>query len=465
MDRTQMDTPGTDEWFVARLSREIAKRRKFVAEMQKWMNGEPDVPHPDNEKPGFTRLQELARVNLAQLIVESRLHRLKVLGAQTKMDDSPNGDDYVNSLFLRHDLSSKFQQVFRHALMARTGYMIVTDSGVRVSSSDETAVERDVSGDVVAAVTVYRDDLNNRDVMILARPGYVRYAYKHGASLLPSSSHLWTMVPDSWELEEQQEREMTAVDVYEFSTSDGKSLIEKNLPTLERINHGVLQRLILIAMQAFRQRALKGLPSKDEKGTPIDYTGAFESAPDSLWALPAGVDVWESGQAEFSGVLNGIKDDIRVLAVQSKTPLYIISPDDANGSATGAETQRETFEFDIQALIESLSGPVRAVIVALLNQEQQSDRADLDALKLIWAPSRRSSLTERAQAALTAKNAGIPFRMVMEKFAELTPEEVADALQQRSDDVLMAAIAGKPEDQTQDAGEGNTSGGEDTPAE
>lgn len=442
MDRKKMDEPGTDEWFVNKLATELSKVRSVVRNLEKWMDGEPDIPNPDNDRPHWEKLQRIARVNVAELIVEARLHRMKLLGASTKLDNSPNGDDVVAQLFNELDLVRKFQEAFRYALAQRRGYIIVSGDSVRVSGPGETIVKKDGDGNTIAALYMYRDEMNDRDVMILARPGYTRHMYKTGLSQLPGHGKVWMLVPDAWELQPPVPSGVEGVPVFEFSTVDGKSLLEKHLPTMERINHGVLQRLILIAMQAFRQRALKGLPLKDKEGNDIDYTGAFESAPDSVWALPPNVDIWESGQADLSSVLNAVKDDLRYLAVESKTPLYMISPDDANGSAEGASTQRETLVFDVEALIGVVEAPVKAVLGAVLRQRGEAERADPAAFKLIWSAPRRSSLTERAQAALTAKNAGIPFRLVMEKFAELAPDEVADALQQRNDDMFLNAVAG-----------------------
>lgn len=442
MDRGKMNEPGSDEWFVRQLATELSKARPIAHRLGKWMDGDPEIPNPDNDKPNFEKLQRIARINVAELIVEARLHRMKLLGASTKLDDSPNGDDVVAALFTELDLIRKIQEAFRYALAQRRGYIIVAGQSVRVSGPEETICHKDADGKTTAALYMYRDEVNDRDVMILARPGYTRHAYRTGTSQLPGYGKAWMLVPEAWKLQPPAPTGLDEVPVFEFSTVDGKSLIEKHISTMERINHGVLQRLILIAMQAFRQRALKGLPLKDKEGQEISYEGVFESAPDAVWALPPDVDIWESGQADLSSVLNAVKDDLRFLAVESKTPLYMISPDDANGSAEGASTQRETLVFDVEALIDVMQAPVKGVLSALLRARGEAERADPAAFKLIWAAPRRSSLTERAQAALTAKNAGVPFRLVMEKFAELSPDEVAEALQQRADDMLMTAVGG-----------------------
>lgn len=443
MDKYAVATPGTDEWWVARLAQRLAYRVPRSRELKAWLDGEPPVPFPDNHKPGFQQLQEMARINVASLIVDARLHRMQVLGAKTKLDDSANGDDVVARMFEEQDLKRKFHELCRYMLGLSAGYAVVTGDGtIRVSGPENTIAEQDAEGKTIAALSLYRDENANRDVMILARPGYTRTAYREGRTMLPGA-RWWQMNPGSWDLEPPVANGADEIPVYEFRPIDGKSLLEKHLPTLARINHGVLQRLILIAMQAFRQRGLKNAPVEDEDGEPIDYDGLFESSPDALWLLPEGVDVWESGQADMTPVLSAVKDDLRFLAVESKTPLFMISPDDANGSAEGATTQREILTFDVEAQLAVMEGNLKRLLAAALRARGETERADLSAFKLIVANPRRSSITERASASAQALGAGIPFKVVMEKLMEMDPDELEEALQAKADDAFLEVAKGE----------------------
>lgn len=450
---------GSDKWWFQHLLGKLGRSKGHLEHLQSWIDGCPPVPHPDNEKPGFGRLQEIARVNVAELMVEARLHRLQLLGARTAVDSSADGDDVVHRFFIEQDLRRKVGEVFRDVLTLGQGFLVLTEDGVFSSSPMNTVVEVDAAGRVVAALTAFHDRVAGQDTVVLMRPGYsVTARGALGVRCLPGSSS-FLFVEDMWEFEEPVSNLVEGVPVYPFSTADGRSIIEKHLPTLKRINHGVLQRLILIALQAFRQRALKNAPLHDSDGNKIDYAGVFESAPDSLWLLPEDVDVWESGQADLTPVLSAVKDDLRFLAVESKTPLYMISPDDANGSAEGAQAQRETLVFDVESLIAGLEGSMKRFLSDALrymvpdtpqvveplgvegaDSEPVRDRADITQLQLIWANPRRSSISERAEAARAASQAGVPFRTAMEKFAELTPSEVAQAMLERSEDSFNQVV-------------------------
>lgn len=441
MDRKLAETPGSDEWWIKRLFEKLVRQGREASKLRAWDEGTPPLPVPDNQRPAWERLQRIASVNLARLIVDARLHRLNLKGASTSLDDSPNGDDVLSSLFVELDVQRKVHQALRFALAEDRGFLMLTGDGdLRVSDAMHAAVETDAEGRTVAALSIYRDDPNDRDVAILARPGYFRVAYKGGNSVLPRDMRSWMMAPDSWEFQPRQPSGLDFIPAYELEPPGG-SLIKAHLPSLERINHGILQRMIIIAMQAFRQRAMKGLPDRDEEGNEIDYDGAFPSAPDALWMLPEGVDLWESGQADLTPVLSAVKDDIRFLAAASKTPLFMISPDDANGSAEGAATQREILIFDIESIIAAFGGPLKRMLSDLLTIRGEIERANLTGIRLIWANPRRSSLNERAASALAAKQAGIPSRFVFEKFAEMEPDEVEAAMRDRDDDVFAQAAA------------------------
>lgn len=445
MDRKLAETPGSDEWWIKRLFEKLVEQGREAALLRSWYEGDPPIPRPDNQKPNFDRLQRLARTNLASLIVDARLFRLNLLGAKTAVDKSPDGDDILNAIFIEQDAAAKLQQAFRYALAEGRSFIMLTSQGdIRVSDAMHSVVEHDTDGNVAAALSIYRDDAADRDVAILARPGYFRVAYKHGSTILPRKMRPWLMDPESWKFEDRQDSGLDFVPAYELVPSGG-SVIKAHLMTLERINHGILQRMITIAMQSFRQRAMKGLPDRDpETGEQIDYDGQFETAPDALWMIPEGVELWESGQADLTPILSAIKDDVKVLAAESKTPVYMITPDDANGSATGAETQREGVIFDVKSIHTTFNGTLRRMLSDLLTIRGEAERARLSGIELNWDRPNHASAQERANAASLATQAGIPFRVMLEKFAELDLHEVEAAMRDRADDVF-AQVAGAGE--------------------
>ena len=455
----QFDAPrGSDEWWLSRLMEKLAAQVKEVDLMGRWLRGTQPIPCPDNQKPGFERLQRIANVNLAELIVDARVHRMQLLGASTVGQFADSGDDRVDALFEEQDLRALLSNAFRAALGEGVAYLMVTaEGGIRFADGKHAVLEDGPDGTTLAAVNIYRDEVADRDVAILARPGYFRFFYHEGPTGLPGQKW-WRFFPGAWTAGERVESPLDEVPMYRLTPPGGRSLIRKHIAGLERINHGILQRMILISLQAFKQRALKNAPREDPKtGEPIDYDAVFETAPDALWILPESVEIWESGQADFGPVLTAVKDDIRAVAVASKTPLFMISPDDANGSAEGAATQREILVFDIESITALFEGKLKRVLSAALRLRGDLDPEEATRLKLLWANPRRSSLMERAQSLSTARGGGVPFRMALEKFGEFTPAEVEEAVQQRTADAFLeAAIAASGANSTTPASAGST---------
>jgi hypothetical protein len=134
-----------------------------------------------------------------------------------------------------------------------------------------------------------------------------------------------------------------------FENEDGLAEFEPHIPLLDRINQQILQRMTIATIQAFKQRAMKGLPKTDPKtGELINYDDVFTADPGAIWNIPASVEIWESGQVDLGPILLAIRDDVKDLAATSGTPLYSITPDAANGSAEGASLQRETLTFKVE---------------------------------------------------------------------------------------------------------------------
>ena len=144
MDRKLAETPGSDEWWIKRLFEKLVRQGREASKLRAWDEGTPPLPVPDNQRPAWERLQRIASVNLARLIVDARLNRLNLKGASTSLDDSPNGDDVLSSLFVELDVQRKVHQALRFALAEDRGFLMLTGDGdLRVSDAMHAAVETD----------------------------------------------------------------------------------------------------------------------------------------------------------------------------------------------------------------------------------------------------------------------------------------------------------------------------------
>lgn len=471
LDPQKVKTPDTDEWWITRLSQKLGERLPRIRELEAWMEGNPpSIARPDDESnPGFERIRRFARLNLAELIINAPLYRMQPLAFKTAAAGDENGDAEAARHWKQNDMKVGSSEILEWMLTFADSYASVglrnpadRKSGplIRPEHPAQTITEDDPNnpGYALAALKIYRDDLTESDVAVLYRENYYRVARSTTRqSQLPRENQMrWKMSPGSWEwdapeVDDQEVLETEDGDlvnptytefppIHRFRNRQGKGEFEKHLATLERINHTILQRMIIIAFQAFKQRGIKGVPNTDKDGKEIDYKDIFQSDPGAVWILPEVAEFWESGQADIGPVLTAVKDDIIHLAVSSSTPLFSVVPDAANGSAEGAALQREGLIFKTEASIALADGAFCRVMGSVFEVIGDMERADVYQIEGLWASPRRSSLAERATAAVQASVAGVPWRTRMELFVELTPSQIAEAEQQRLDDAFMAAM-------------------------
>jgi hypothetical protein len=232
--------------------------------------------------------------------------------------------------------------------------------------------------------------------------------------------------------------------VVKFTNMDEKGEFEPYLDIIDRINHMILQRLVIATTQAFRQRVLKGdFPTHDQEGSEIDYNGIFESSAGSLWMVPENADVMELGQADINGILQAVRADIQDFAAVTRTPMHYLTPEGANGSAEGAALAREGLVFKAEdriARVNSGWSKVMSLMFRWLGDEQRAELLDLEP---IWKPAERYSLAERADA--NSKFQDIPFRSRMSLVGQFTPAEVAQMEVERAgEQLLLQALTGEP---------------------
>jgi hypothetical protein len=234
------------------------------------------------------------------------------------------------------------------------------------------------------------------------------------------------------------------VPVVKFTNADERGEYEPYLDIIDRVNHMILQRLIIATTQAFRQRVLKGdFPTHDADGNEVDYNGMFESSAGSLWMIPEGADVEELGQADISGILNAVRADIQDFAAVTRTPMHYFTPEGANGSAEGAQLAREGLVFKAEDRIARVSPGWSKVMSLLFRWMGDETRAALLDLEPLWKPAERYSMSERADA--NSKFQDIPFRSRMALIGQFSPAEIDEMEVQRAGETLLTeALLGVP---------------------
>lgn len=454
IDATESRSPG---WWLQRLLKKLGDEQDRYNRLDTYYRGENGIPAHAHKsvRQAYRRLMSMSRTNFAELVVEPVRERMVPVGFRTGADGDDLGDKEAWRIWQGNALDADAALVHRSSLALSLSHVIVgpvdPDTGVPVITPEdprEVVVECDPirRRKVLAALKVFADDVEGVQKAYLYLPGAVIRA----ARPLPTAGTAlnWDLSGFEWD-GPAQPLPANVVPVVPFRNRDslgGGSVgeFEPHLPILDRINYTILNRLEIATLQAFRQRAVIGdLPDKDENGDEIDYDGIFESGPDALWRLPAGAALWESGGIDLGPIRTAIRDDIQDLAAVTRTPLFYLTPDAANGSAEGASLMREGLVFKTQDRIVQAGESWEQVMSIAFLFAGDLDRAQRADMEVIWASPERRSLSERADA--NAKAQDLPWRTRMREIWQFSPQEIDRMESERTTD-LMLAMTDEPVD-------------------
>jgi hypothetical protein len=437
-----------DQW-LDRLARRMDNSRSRLALLRSYMDGCAPLPEgAEGVREAYRAFQKKARTNVAELIVDAVGER--IINAGFRVGESDSDDDQARSIWRRNRMQIGAGDTRRDMLGLGCGYNMVwpgPDGAVITSERPEQVyTEHDPRRpDMVrAGVKVYRDDVAGVDVAYVHLPGAVFPFMRDAVKDYDGTPRPITTVSGGWKAAGSGQAtglDMTAIVPYQ--NRGGLGEFEPHVDILDRINWVILQRLVITAMQAYRQRATKGdLPEVDEQGRPIDYAEMFKPGPGALWQLPDGVELWESQVTDLTSVLMSAKDDFGHLAAVTRTPMAMLMPDGQNQSAEGASFAKEGLIFKSGDRVQRVAAADSLTMgLALAIERGQSSPVDCEALYL---PVERQSLAERYDAASKAGPAGVPWRTVMTDVLQFPADQVDRMETERASDALLTAALAPP---------------------
>lgn len=439
-----------DQW-LDRLTRRMDDRAPRLAKLRSYMDGDAPLPEgAEGCREAYKDFQRKARTNFGELIVDAVVERLIPSGFT--VGGEGEDDDRVRSIIKRNRLAVGFSDVLRDMVGVSAGYIMVSEESPRralvTCERPEQVITEQAAGrpdQVRAGLKVYRDEIIGADIAYLHLPGVV-YPYVRPLQDEGGVARRLMRIQGDWTPGVPQPTGLKFVPIFPLLNRGELGEFETHTDILDRINWNILQRLVITAMQAYRQRALKtdapgGLPREDADGNEIDYGDMFSPGAGSLWELPEGVELWESQQTDFGPLLLANKDDITHLAAVTRTPLPTLIPDGANQSAEGASFAREGLVFKTEDRKARASAALELAMGAALAIESGADMP-VEGVEALWQPVERRSLAERADAATKAQD--LPWRTRMRDIWGYSAEAVDAMESERASDALVASLTEPP---------------------
>lgn len=433
------------------LLKKLKGRQAHYQLMERYYDGDAPLPESaEGQSRAYRRFQRKSRLNLAQLSVAAVRERMVIGGFRTGAEDDENGDREARRLWKANHLDYLSSDLHSFFLRFGSAYAIV---GYPDESEFPVVTIEDPR-----QVCAYTDPVMPHRVVEAIKvfaEGGINYFYCYRPDLIQvfvkdSEDNMFD--PEGYMLSMEMENTLGEVPVVKFTNADEKGEYEPYIDIIDRVNHMILQRLIIATTQAFRQRVLKGdFPTHDADGNEIDYNGIFESSAGSLWMIPEGADVEELAQAEITGILQAVRADIQDFAAVTRTPMHYFIPEGVNGSAEGAQLAREGLVFKAEDRIARASAGWSKVMSLVFRWLGDETRASLLDLEPLWKPAERYSLAERADA--NVKFADVPFRSRMSLIAQFSPAEIEEMEVEKASESLIAQAVFMGEEQTPPPGQ------------
>lgn len=432
-------TPDSPAAWLTYLAELLDARRPEYLRLAGYAAGDPPLPAGATKNTAAYRaFQRLARTNFAGLIVDAVAERMTISGF--RIGDEAVDNDLARQLWRRSLMDSVSADVHRDMLTYGLTYAMASPGPTGAVLTRESPLTAITDHDPLDP-TIVRAGLKTWsdmgvDYAVLHLPGEVHTFTREATDAKPKR-----LSDGGWEYQGWEPSGLTVVPMVRFANRDEVGEFAQHTDLLDRINWILLHRLLITAMQSFRQRAIKeppeGLPETDAEGNEIDYGKLFAPGPDALWLLPNGAEVWESSPGEIQGVLSAVKDDIRDLAAVTHTPMSVLSPDAANQSAEGAALMREGLVFKAEDRCHR-AGPAWDALVTIGLELEGVGGLDIE---IQWSPCERQSLAERYDALTKATD--LPWRRRMTDILGY-PADVVDQMEAERASDLLTGLLGQP---------------------
>ncbi|OBC11427.1 hypothetical protein A5784_35100 [Mycobacterium sp. 852013-50091_SCH5140682] len=439
-----------------KLHRPVAIRPRNEVLDTLWSYNVGDAPLPqvaDGYEDAFRDVIRQARCNYAPMCVNAMLDRMEQQAVSTLVDNDAGGDDVGARIMDESGFGAMTKDLF----------------GYQFSMGEAFAMAVDNNGDTPTAHAI--DPRRCIGIPDRTNPTRLRAALVKDYDLVDEVEHAHLFLPGrrwdvdfdgtKWAVKDPEKPELIdgldklgGIPIVRFLNPHGLGEYERHLDLLDRINDMTLKRLIIVAYQAFRQRAIIGDDDEDDDdddtAEPVDWEAlastVFSAHPGALWKVPDGFKFWESQALDLSSILNAKRDDVKEFAAVTSTPLHLITPDAANGSAEGAGLMRESATSKIRDRRSRATPQMKLLWRILFAFAGEADRGT--SIKLHWGPIEFRTLAEKASASSQAVGT-LSLQQRNEQIWEMSPEETEENINQMAAEAIL--LPGAPTTPTQPA--------------
>lgn len=214
--------------------------------------------------------------------------------------------------------------------------------------------------------------------------------------------------------------------------ADGKAEAEGSFSIQDRINHMILDRLVITKSQAYRQRWVTGgqIAQTGKKGkSGVDQKPPFDPGADTLWHVPApDAKFGDFDQVDIKQILEAVRDDVIDFAALQQLPAHYLMGRMSNVGGDTLTQAESGHKLRTQARQRSVGWALEKAMRLVFKYKGMTEKAkELDA-EVIWGDAEIRSLAEVADASVKyaqAFAAAPPFMVpILAEMMNLDPDQV-----------------------------------------
>lgn len=439
------------------VSRWRTPRNQYLDTIWSYYVGDPPLPNIAEEyRDVFRDVMRKSRSNYAPMCIAAMLDRSELQSVSTVDGTDSDGDNIAGDIMEETGFAAVSKDIFSYTFGLGDGYGMVVPGAAGATELSNGALCPSIH-----AIDPRRCiGIPDPDNPIRLRAAVVRtidpiFRVRKSHLFLPGKK--WTFNQSAegaagWDISTADAEDIEGLDdfggipIVRFPNLNGLGEYECHLDLLDRINDVTLQRIIGFWYQALRQRALKGDEDEGDEDSPdetapVDFNKVFKAGPGALWQIPSDYEIWESQQTDFSGFINGKREDVKEFAAVTSTPLHLITPDAANGSAAGAGLMRESMTAKVRDRRARLTPPLKLLWRMAFALAGAADRGRK--MKLNWGPLEFHTLAEQGSASAQAQGT-LSVEDRCERIWDMSPDETQSNIQRLRADQILGLSAPPP---------------------
>lgn len=455
LDIAASRTSGSPEWWLIRLGTRLAEDAPRFDLLERYWRGDPPMPHGNKKmREAYRRLQRMARTNLGSLVSEAVLERTKVAGFRAGADVDEAVDKEAWSWWQANSLDADSGLVHRAAVVLSRAYVIVGEDPDEagqplVTVEDPRQVVHESSPTnrrkVISALKTWWDDVEGCQLAVLYLPERIHY-FRSAAAVRADTPNTQRWTPQSWTVDDSiteggvADNPLGEVPVTPFvnrpdMAGNGLGEYEDVIDILDRINTVVLDRLVISAMQAYRQRWAKGVSMTDENG---NTNADFDPGADLLWAVEdEAAQFGEFSATDLTPLIKAIESDVQQLSSITRTPPAYLLAGIVNASGDALAASEVGLVSKIRERQHEFGESWERVYRQVGKQQGREIGRDCEVL---WRNPEHRTLAEMASASIQLKASDVPWRTRM-RLLDMSPLDIERMEAERANDQLMAGMA------------------------